>query len=193
MVLQLIRSKSGKKTHSIVEFPERLECLRSGPSVLTSVIQHLGEKANEGHFLATCSLGEARYAEYDDEKVCEKTFGDLQQESVRRSVYVLLYVREAAWGEGVADGSESTPYTRDALSLDMLRNSWFRSESGRSLGTSFMRDGGVVPGARGQGLCSSPPPRGDAVGASAAGAAGQIGAAALQEWIGRRRSMGRPL
>ena len=78
LVLVIGRRQEGKgKRSCAVSFPQELACMRSGGYALASVLQHEGDKGDEGHFVATCSVGPGRYVVCDDDRVTLKTWAEI--------------------------------------------------------------------------------------------------------------------
>ena len=74
-----------------VLFPEWLDFCRTGPYRFLSVVRHIGETADTGHYVTTCRHGEDSYFEYDDEKVMLKTWKNhLATSQVQRQAVVLM-------------------------------------------------------------------------------------------------------
>ena len=96
-----------------VLFPEWLDFCRTGPYRFLSVVRHIGETADTGHYVTTCRHGEDSYFEYDDEKVTLKTWKNhLATSQVQRQAVVLMYVRTDFWNDKMRTGAEDTPYVR---------------------------------------------------------------------------------
>jgi hypothetical protein len=108
------------KLRTEIAFPERLDFLRTGPYVLRGVLQHCGDTAGRGHYVASCWLrreaaGQNLYGTFsDDMQVPTLPWHRLNTQSVRCDWYVLAYVRDGVWDHGVREGPERTPYARGA-------------------------------------------------------------------------------
>jgi ubiquitin C-terminal hydrolase len=77
-----------------VSFPERLEFMRTGPYRFCGVVRHHGLTCRQGHYVATCRLGEDQHG-----RVVYGVFDDASR------------VRRVHWGEVASEASSNTPYT----------------------------------------------------------------------------------
>ena len=105
------------KHRALLDFPETLECMRSGPYHFAGAVMHRGARVSSGHYVAGCWLGDRRYAEFNDETESPQTWAYFQSNRVQQDVYILLYVRTSSWNESIGDGGKHTPYARDDQSV----------------------------------------------------------------------------
>ena len=109
-------SRDGSKNKAPVQFPKVLTFLRSGPYHFASVIRHVGDRCDQGHYIATCWRGGDEYTVYDDAILTPVTWQATAAEDAQRQAYVLIYVRARFWQGVACDGTEETPYERDEAS-----------------------------------------------------------------------------
>ena len=115
-----------------VDFPEVLDCMRSGEYHFAASVQHQGRTLRNGHYVATvwegAKAGADHYREISDAVVGESVAWDaLPLERLRADAYVLVYVRTRFWSDSVGDGSERTPYARDSATVEVARR-YFRGQ-----------------------------------------------------------------
>ena len=108
--------------------PAEIDFLRSGPYRFVAALLHHGESPKDGHYTAVCREGRGDvYRWYDDHKVSGVLTWQEASSRLYRGTplgvgcYVLVYVRDRFWGEGVGDGSERTPYVRDSASVSAAK------------------------------------------------------------------------
>ena len=117
------------KLQNMVMFPEILTCMRSGDYHFAAVVRHQGTHIYSGHYCVNVWLGGGAYAEVNciPPRFQRSTWEELQNTSdMQKEAYILIYVR-TRFRENVGDGSEATPYTRDAQSENLLQRR-FRGE-----------------------------------------------------------------
>ena len=102
---------SQRKSHRLVEFPEYLDFMRSGPYKLHGFIQHVGDHADRGHYTAIVRLRDCTFGLFDDGKpVIPKYAHDFVDHHVQRQVCVLQYVRQSFWESAGSIGLAPPPY-----------------------------------------------------------------------------------
>ena len=111
-----------------IDVPEEIDFLRSGPYRLVAALLHHGDSPHQGHYTCLCREGSGhQYRWYDDRvpsglltwqeaRAC--SYGNT---TLSVGCYVLVYVRSRFWSDEVGDGSERTPYLRDADTVDEAR------------------------------------------------------------------------
>ena len=94
--------------------------MRSGDYHFAAAIRHIGDFVTQGHYVVNCWLGEDEYAEINcvPEEVVHTRWAD--QQLCGREVYFLFYVR-LSFRRGTDDGTMSTPYARDEVSMEAAR------------------------------------------------------------------------
>ena len=107
-----------------VDFPQVLDCMRSGEYHFAASVQHQGRTLGSGHYVATVwegdKAGADHYREISDTVVGESVAWDaLPFEELQADAYVLVYVRTRFWSDSVRDGSECTPYLRDRATVEV--------------------------------------------------------------------------
>ena len=135
------RDETGtRKMHARCQFPEKLSCMRTGEYHFAGVILHGGPSTKSGHYRAVTWHGDDRYWLYDDDKdVKPLRWSELERASVQSECYMLIYVRTHFWNGVPGDGSDHTPYARDATSLGYV----LRTNSGNDGASSGdVRGGG---------------------------------------------------
>ena len=152
LVMQLKRAgRNHRKINTEIAFPEELS-LRSGTYHLAGVLQHLSEQAStrSGHYVCTVWLGADRYVLYDDRKPPQmQSWPDLTDAACRRNVYVLLYVRVRHETHGILDGTELTPYARDAASQLLSKRGEVSGSFSDSLAVAASQGSDAAPRASG--------------------------------------------
>ena len=152
LVMQLKRAgRNNRKINTEIAFPEELS-LRSGTYHLAGVLQHLSEQAStrSGHYVCTVWLGADRYVLYDDGKRPQmQSWADLTDPACRRNVYVLLYVRVRHETPGILDGTELTPYARDAASQLLSKRGEVSGSFSESLAVAASQGSDAAPRASG--------------------------------------------
>jgi len=141
------------RMHDAIDFPQEVGFLRSGPYHFAAAVLHHGASTKSGHYTALCWegqwAGEDRYRWYNDDavsgsmtwrEVWRTNFGGA---SIGSAAYFLVYVRTKFWGDAVGDGSESTPYKRDAEAVAVAK-SRFRGEAVPALVSAARGDGRPV-------------------------------------------------
>ena len=124
-----------RKIHSGVDFPETLDCMRSGKYALCGVVMHHGLQVSSGHYTVFCRMSEIGSAQVTTQgaycffncldslsaKCC--SWDDLSKEETRQSVQLLLYARitEEKFAS-VVPASRTTPYERGKESVELLEN-----------------------------------------------------------------------
>ena len=124
-----------RKIHSGVDFPETLDCMRSGKYALCGVVMHHGPQVSSGHYTVFCRMSEigttqvttqGAYCFFDclkslRAKCC--SWDDLSKEETRQSVQLLLYARitEEKFAS-VVPASRTTPYARGKETVELLQN-----------------------------------------------------------------------
>ena len=100
-----------RKSDRLVEFPEYLDFMRSGPYKLHGFIQHVGDHAERGHYTATVRLRDCTFGLFDDgNPVVPKYAHDFVDHHVQRQVCVLQYVRQSFWESAGSIGLAPPPY-----------------------------------------------------------------------------------
>ena len=138
------RDESGtRKMHARCQFPEVLTFMRTGEYHFAGVILHGGSSTTSGHYRAVTWHDDDRYWLYDDDKdVKPLSWSDLEDAAIQSQCYMLIYVRTRLWNGVCADGSEHTPYLRDASSLRYV----LQADSGAGGASSnHTRGSGVDP------------------------------------------------
>ena len=79
-----------------MSFPEELVGLRSGRYALASVLLHLGDGSQDGHFVSICSQGPGTYVECNDLEQSNLTWDQVAVAKTWRDAYALIYVRRLA-------------------------------------------------------------------------------------------------
>ena len=149
-------TREGKDAREI-SFPEVLHGMRSGPYRLAGVLRHNGPRASGGHYTSHAWVGGDRYVCFNDEECTTHAFAELATRKARQEAYALFYVREKYHSDDVGDGTENTPWARDAASRELCGR-YFRGEFRNSSSHS----------------ASSAPRGGDAAASSASSAVGAV-------------------
>ena len=121
------------RVNTAIDVPQEIDFLRSGPYRLAAVVMHHGMFMDSGHYTTVCWEGnvdgEDKYRWYNDESVGSLMSWEEARRrrywggtSLSRGVYFLVYVRSRFWGDAVGDGSECTPYLRDAQSVAVAKS-----------------------------------------------------------------------
>ena len=136
MLIVLVRDHAGRAGHKIctpVEFPRKLEWMRTGDYECVAVVHHTGTSAKHGHYVATCLTDTAsgRYHSFSDADPpipCSWTY--LEETAQRESAYILTYVRvserggdvafDRKWPYSVSSKSERERLTRAGLLRDVV-------------------------------------------------------------------------
>ena len=112
------------KLHARVQFPEVLDCMRTGEYHLSGVILHRGNLSSSDHYRAVTWHGGDSYWLYDDAKQAQSiSWAQMGSPEFQSQCYMLVYVRTRFWNGIAIDGSEHTPYSRDAFSVSFLDSS----------------------------------------------------------------------
>ena len=107
-----------KKITTPVRYPQTLDWMRTGEYKCASVIHHLGDTVDAGHYTATCmvanepSRASVDYYHFDDDKSSSvgKTWKWLEESKQQRSASVLLYVRVSQKTEEKLSGPMGLQY-----------------------------------------------------------------------------------
>ena len=127
-----------RRHHVDIIIPEQIDFLRSGPYQFASAVLHHGDSTQSGHYTAWCwegiAKGKNRYRWYNDNEVGDICTWEQVTSSTRANarlyagVYIVIYTRIGFWSDEVGDGTEATPYRRDAASTQVA-HAHFRGEA----------------------------------------------------------------
>ena len=99
-----------------VWFSRTLNFMRSGFYEFLGAVLHLGDSADDGHYIAISRVSANEFMLFDDARVQRYTWEQIQHsESFARSAYILVYTRGSLRDPAHPTGAEDTPYARPIL------------------------------------------------------------------------------